>query len=131
MALIKCSECGKEFSNKASACPNCACPIIKEKVKNMKKKKWEELSNQERINIVSYRKSTNQWWEIFRIFRLVFTIIGLVLVFIYFLSFNWRVLFCAFLSIGINCFVTFICLKEDQAWYEQHIEELYEKKIIK
>lgn len=29
MALIKCSECGKEFSDKASACPNCACPIEK------------------------------------------------------------------------------------------------------
>ena len=27
MALIKCSECGKEFSSKAKACPNCACPI--------------------------------------------------------------------------------------------------------
>ena len=27
MSLIKCSECGKEFSDKAAACPNCACPI--------------------------------------------------------------------------------------------------------
>jgi len=27
MALIKCQECGKEFSDKASACPNCACPV--------------------------------------------------------------------------------------------------------
>lgn len=27
MALIKCGECGKEFSDKANACPNCACPI--------------------------------------------------------------------------------------------------------
>lgn len=27
MALIKCGECGKEFSDKASACPNCACPV--------------------------------------------------------------------------------------------------------
>ncbi len=27
MALIKCIECGKEFSDKAKACPNCACPI--------------------------------------------------------------------------------------------------------
>ena len=27
MALIICSECGKEFSDKASACPNCGCPI--------------------------------------------------------------------------------------------------------
>ena len=33
MALIKCSECGKEFSDKANACPNCACPVEKEKIK--------------------------------------------------------------------------------------------------
>lgn len=26
MALITCPECGKEFSDKASACPNCRCP---------------------------------------------------------------------------------------------------------
>lgn len=26
MSLIKCKECGKEYSNKANACPNCACP---------------------------------------------------------------------------------------------------------
>lgn len=33
MALIKCTECGKEFSDKASTCPNCGCPtseILKE-----------------------------------------------------------------------------------------------------
>ena len=28
MALIKCKECGKEFSDMANACPNCACPTI-------------------------------------------------------------------------------------------------------
>ena len=33
MALIKCSECGKEISNKANTCPNCGCPIEKEKKK--------------------------------------------------------------------------------------------------
>lgn len=27
MALIKCIECGKEFSDRASACPNCGCPL--------------------------------------------------------------------------------------------------------
>lgn len=27
MALIKCSECGKEFSDKAAQCPACGCPI--------------------------------------------------------------------------------------------------------
>ena len=26
MALIKCPECGKEYSNLADKCPNCACP---------------------------------------------------------------------------------------------------------
>ena len=27
MALIKCSECGKEISDKAVACPHCGCPV--------------------------------------------------------------------------------------------------------
>ena len=26
MALIKCSECGKDVSDKADACPHCGCP---------------------------------------------------------------------------------------------------------
>lgn len=33
MALIKCSECGKEISDKASACPSCGAPIEKEEQK--------------------------------------------------------------------------------------------------
>ena len=28
MALIKCEECGKEISSKASSCPNCGYPMI-------------------------------------------------------------------------------------------------------
>jgi uncharacterized membrane protein YvbJ len=27
MSLISCSECGKEVSDKAAACPNCGAPI--------------------------------------------------------------------------------------------------------
>lgn len=27
MALIKCGECRKEVSDKASTCPNCGCPL--------------------------------------------------------------------------------------------------------
>lgn len=27
MALIRCIECGKEISDKATACPNCGCPV--------------------------------------------------------------------------------------------------------
>lgn len=29
MALIKCSECGKEISDKATACVHCGCPVTK------------------------------------------------------------------------------------------------------
>ena len=28
MALISCSECGKQISSLAKSCPNCGCPII-------------------------------------------------------------------------------------------------------
>lgn len=31
MALIKCNDCGKEFSDKAIACPNCGCPTAEPK----------------------------------------------------------------------------------------------------
>ena len=30
MALIKCKECGKEISDKATNCIHCGCPIEKE-----------------------------------------------------------------------------------------------------
>lgn len=32
MALINCSECGKEVSDKAAACPHCGNPIATEKI---------------------------------------------------------------------------------------------------
>ena len=44
MALIKCDECGKEYSDKASACPNCGNPtnkgtnIVNKNSKDNKKK---------------------------------------------------------------------------------------------
>ena len=45
MALIKCSECGCEVSDKATACPNCGCPIEKTITtkKDEKSKKNKEL----------------------------------------------------------------------------------------
>ena len=35
MALINCSECGKEISDKASNCPNCGCPVEKMDAENI------------------------------------------------------------------------------------------------
>lgn len=42
MALIKCTECGHEVSDKATSCPNCGCPIIgsEEKPPKKSKSKW-------------------------------------------------------------------------------------------
>lgn len=42
MALITCTECGKEISDKASACPNCGCPI--EHIKPHEETKEQEYS---------------------------------------------------------------------------------------
>lgn len=42
MALIKCTECGKEFSDKASNCPNCGCPIEDVKAAIDQKEKEKE-----------------------------------------------------------------------------------------
>lgn len=41
MALIKCIECGKEFSDRASACPNCGCPteVVLEELNNSTRKR--------------------------------------------------------------------------------------------
>lgn len=53
MSMIKCTECGKEISDKAAACPHCGCPMTEilsvtkenkkeEKVKPIKEKKIKE-----------------------------------------------------------------------------------------
>lgn len=42
MALIKCTECGKEISEKASACPFCGNPMAKQPlVIEQTDKKWK------------------------------------------------------------------------------------------
>ena len=45
MALIKCPECGKEISDKASSCPNCGCPIETDD----NGVRWHEDNNEERL----------------------------------------------------------------------------------
>lgn len=45
MALIKCSECGFDISEKASACPKCGCPldITKQIMSDAKKRKRKKV----------------------------------------------------------------------------------------
>lgn len=63
MALIKCAECGKEFSDKASACPNCACPVEeayeqeeKKKTNKQNVKSYNELTGEEKASIRLYMR---------------------------------------------------------------------------
>lgn len=47
MALIKCSECGKDISDKASICPNCGCPLsemVKSGVVKIKLPRTEQMA---------------------------------------------------------------------------------------
>ena len=46
MALIKCPECGKEISDKATACINCGCPVsaMKQEAAESKQAKAEQIN---------------------------------------------------------------------------------------
>ena len=43
MALIKCTECGHEVSDRTSECPNCGCPIQREDNPSIKETNVEPL----------------------------------------------------------------------------------------
>ena len=132
MALIKCNECGKEISNKAKICIHCGNPIFKESVKIMKKKKWEELSAEEKLKINAYRKTINQWWIVNRIATLIFAIIAGIFLLIFFTSgLNTTFLFMSFIPLSIEIICSISSTKEEKIWYENHIDELYEEEIIK
>lgn len=52
MALIKCVECGKEISDKATACPNCGCPVGDVKSVGTAKKKMDIPKNKKDLLVV-------------------------------------------------------------------------------
>lgn len=58
MALIKCSECGKEISDKAKTCIYCGCPIEKETSKEIKESKEKDLLSIE-VDIEKVKKFKN------------------------------------------------------------------------
>lgn len=58
MALIKCTGCGHDVSDKASGCPHCGCPISQEnhltlQIAGYNAKTAETLINK-RISVVLY-----------------------------------------------------------------------------
>lgn len=52
MALIKCPECDKEISDKASVCPSCGCPIHEGGVENDSESKKVKTKNKYMILVV-------------------------------------------------------------------------------
>lgn len=63
MALIKCSECGKEISDKAEACPNCGCPIKtsdKTEMNNLEPENNSQVSKEDSEQLVREDAKTNK-----------------------------------------------------------------------
>ena len=67
MSLIKCSECGKEISNRADACPSCGNPIHR-----------APIENEEGIQKVEIEQ-TNKKWKKTGCLSVVVAFIGIML----------------------------------------------------
>lgn len=73
MALIKCSECKKNISDKAKTCPNCGCPVAREKVKEKVKEKLD-------IEKTTLKENSSQIKKGFIIGAIVLIVISLTIV---------------------------------------------------
>lgn len=59
MSLIKCQECGKEISERATACPNCGCPIS-----NTERDEKEQIINNQSNDIYVSKKKNKVGFRI-------------------------------------------------------------------
>ena len=101
MALVKCSECGKEISDKADVCMNCGSPV--EKSFN---KEYKDLSKKEKI-LVGKEIKKDEGYKSFSIFLTAFSLVGMLISFItmnYFLM--WLFIFLdVILGICLNIYM--------------------------
>lgn len=80
MALIKCNECGKEFSDQAKSCPNCACPV------NSDLKEEKEYESPNPIAVTGFVLSlvsifVQVFWGAVGISGIIFSVIGVIITF--------------------------------------------------
>lgn len=61
MALIKCTECGQMISDKASKCPKCGCPIIKQNVEQHNVNMNQQPMHQPVYYDDGNRGNSNKW----------------------------------------------------------------------
>lgn len=101
MSLIKCLECGKEYSDKETECPNCGCPITYKRCPSCKQEveeNWQvcafcgsdlkEDKNDNMTKTTSKQKKTNikNKWKI--LFIIVLILLGSVVTYINYTSLN-------------------------------------------
>ena len=131
MSLIKCIECGKEFSDRANSCPNCACPVEIKNKNEIDKKSYQELTNSEKQEVMSYRKLNKEFWIGTRPIFLALIILGLVFVVLGFI-FHMIFIFLAFVPMIIAYIIyCFVLPNETIKWYEDNIDKLYKNEILK
>lgn len=76
MALILCSECGKEISDKAERCPNCGAPVQKTNAQN-----YQAAPNYG-ARVADRNKKTSQLVMFLLIFAFC-CIVGMVIIFVF------------------------------------------------
>lgn len=98
MALIKCPDCGKEFSDQASACPNCGRPNIPQNADHSKAS--HDVHRTAPPSSLGEKKGSSSGWTIF--WLIVFFPIGLVMMWMG----NWN----KKVKIGISAFFAAVVL---------------------
>ncbi len=126
MAMIKCQECGNEISDKAKTCIHCGYPISLETRKKVKKKEWNELTTEEKQSIMAYRKKIGQSPVVSAIIIALAFLLFTLLIFADMDSILSIIIYLIVLLI-----VGIITASKNKDWYYKHIDELYEKGIIK
>ena len=71
MALIKCEDCGKEISDKASACIHCGCPVENTKEDDYldeeeldEDEEYETSEDDEELDEEEYEEEYESWYDL-------------------------------------------------------------------
>lgn len=107
MSLIICSECGKEYSDKASACPNCGCPTSAVSEKKYDFLEKDVAMNREMMRIQELKSEYDKIHKIPMTVYSLLQLVGIILVIvsIVMLASGDVGYFFVFLSIGLAMYV--------------------------
>ena len=111
MALIKCPECGREVSDKASLCPHCGCPISKVVAKKADKTYQVDLLPEEKDILNVARKADRRNSKVAGAFTWLFAIVSIAFLILLILKSNDSDFFVAsivLVTLGFSGFL--ICL---------------------